>query len=101
MRRNSRRMTAQNQAQTKWRLPGWLRVLAIGRNPKFTFARIIVLVVACFIVFKFILLPIRVTGISMLPTYKNHSVNFVNQLAYSRHEPRRGDVVSIRLAGKK
>jgi len=92
-------MTAQDQVQAKPKSPGWLRVLAIGRNPKFTFARIAILVAACFVIFKFILLPIRVTGISMLPTYKNHSVNVVNRLAYFRHEPRRGDVVSIRLAG--
>jgi signal peptidase I len=35
----------------------------------------------------------------MLPTYKDRSWNFVNRLAYLRHEPQRGDVVSIRLAG--
>jgi signal peptidase I len=35
----------------------------------------------------------------MLPAYKDRSVNFVNRLAYLRHEPRRADVVSIRLAG--
>jgi signal peptidase I len=94
-------MTAQNQtAQSRQpQSPGWVRIALIGRNPKFTFARIAVLIVTCFIVFHFVLLPIRVTGISMLPTYKNHSINVVNRLAYSRHEPRRGDVVSIRFAG--
>ena len=35
----------------------------------------------------------------MLPTYKERSVNFVNHLAYLWHEPRRGDVIGIRLAG--
>ena len=49
--------------------PDWLRVLAIGRHPKATLTRIIVLVVTCFITFKFCLLPIRIDGISMLPTY--------------------------------
>jgi signal peptidase I len=78
---------------------GWLRIIGLGRNPRNTFIRIAVLVVTCFVVFKFILLPIRVTGISMMPTYKNRSINLVNRLAYSRHEPQRGDVVSIRLAG--
>jgi len=34
-----------------------------------------------------------------LPTYQDGRVNFVNRLAYLFHEPRRGDVVSIRLAG--
>jgi signal peptidase I len=85
-------------AQTP-RLPNWLRIALVGRNPKVTLVRIAVLVVTCFVIFKFILLPIRVEGISMLPTYKNRSVHCVNRLAYLWHEPRRGDVVSIRLAG--
>jgi len=79
--------------------PSWLRTVFIGRRPKRTLARIVVLVVTCFVVFKFVLLPIRVDGGSMLPTYKEHGVNFVNRLAYRFHEPRRGDVVAIRLAG--
>ncbi len=92
-------MTARNQIAGSESRPHWLRVVAIGRNPRNTVIRIAVLAVTCFIVFHFILLPIRVTGISMLPTYKNGSINSVNRLAYLFHEPRRGDVVSIRFAG--
>jgi signal peptidase I len=58
-----------------------------------------VLVAVSFIVFGFILLPIRVRGISMLPTYRDKGVNFVNRLAYLRHEPQRGDVVAVRTTG--
>jgi signal peptidase I len=76
-----------------------LRVVSIGRNPKTTLIRIVVLVTVCWVVFGFILLPIQVTGISMLPTYKDHSLNLVNRLAYLRHEPQRGDVTSVRLTG--
>ena len=76
-----------------------MRVLFIGRRPKLTLTRLAVLVVSCFIVFKFILLPIRIDGVSMLPTYHTGQFNLVNRLAYLRHEPQRGDVVSIRLAG--
>ena len=43
------------------------------------------------------MLPIRDVGISMLPTYQQSSVHFVNRLAYLFHGPRRGDVVAIRL----
>ena len=95
-------MPAQNQtARTAKppRLPNWLRIAVVGRNPKVTLARAAVLAVLCFVIFKFVLLHIRVEGISMLPTYQNGSAHFVNQLAYLLHEPRRGDVVSIRLAG--
>jgi signal peptidase I len=76
-----------------------LRVMSIGRNPKATLIRIVILVATCWVVFGFILLPIQVTGISMLPTYKDHSLNLVNRLAYLRHEPQRGDVTSVRLTG--
>ena len=79
--------------------PHWFRVIAVGRNPKVTAIRIVVLVLVCVVLFHFILLPVRVQGISMLPTYKDGSINFVNRLAYVWHEPQRGDVVSVRYAG--
>ncbi|MGD0261903.1 MAG: signal peptidase I [Verrucomicrobiota bacterium] len=78
-------------------LPPWLLRVLIGRNPKRTLVRIVVLIVVSFVVFRFALVPIRVEGGSMLPTYKENGVNFVNRLAYLFHEPRRGDVVAIRL----
>jgi signal peptidase I len=80
--------------------PHWLRVLTIGRRPKATLIRIAVLVAVCFVTFKFILLPIRIQGISMEPTYRDQQINFVNQIAYRRHEPQRGDIVSVRMAGR-
>lgn len=80
--------------------PHWLRVLAIGRRPKATLIRIAVLVAVCFVTFKFILLPIRIQGISMLPTCHDHQFNCVNRLAYLRHRPQRGDIVSVQLAGR-
>jgi signal peptidase I len=72
--------------------------MAIGRRPKRTLARLAVLVVSSVVVFKFVLLPIRVSGISMEPTYHDGAVNFINRLAYVRGQPRRGDVVGIRLS---
>jgi signal peptidase I len=78
----------------------WLLTLAIGRNPKFTLVRASVLALVAVIVFKFILLPVRVTGGSMEPTYHDHRINFINRLAYWNHAPQRGDVVGIRYAGR-
>jgi signal peptidase I len=74
-----------------------LRILAVGRNPKRTLVRAAILALVCVVVFKFVLLPVRVAGLSMAPTYADHSVNFVNRLSYHWHEPQRGDVVCIRL----
>ena len=49
--------------------------------------------------FRFILLPVRLQGISMLPTYTDGTFNFANRAAYWLGEPARGDVVAIRMAG--
>ncbi len=78
----------------------WLRVFSIGRNPKFTLIRIAVLVATVYLISKFVLLPIRVQGPSMMPTYAENGVNFVNRLSYRKSEPKRGDVVAIRYSGE-
>lgn len=62
-------------------------------------ARIAVLVVAAYVTFGYILLPIRLQGISMEPTYTNGQIDFANRLAYAWRPPARGDVVAIRMAG--
>jgi signal peptidase I len=80
-------------------VPNWLRTVLIGRRPRRTVVRVLILVAVSFVVFKFVLLPIRVEGTSMLPTYQEHGVNFVNRLAYRSREPRRGDVVAVRTTG--
>lgn len=91
-------MTDRQAAQSNKRSIGsWLRIAAVGRNPRTTFIRAAVLAAICLVSFKYILLPIRVTGISMMPAYRDHSVNLINRLAYIRRDPQRGDVVGIRL----
>jgi signal peptidase I len=80
--------------QTEIPTPWWLRVL-FGRRPKRTLIRLLVLVAACIFIFKFVLIPIRVTGTSMEPTYRNGAINFINRWAYTWHPIRRGDVVGI------
>jgi signal peptidase I len=76
-----------------------LRRLLIGRNPRVTLLRALTLVVVSFITFKFILLPIRVTGGSMEPNFRDRRINFINRLAYVRGTPQRGDVVGVRFTG--
>lgn len=78
----------------------WVRAIIIGRNPKLTAIRIVATVVVCLILFKYILIPIRVDGPSMSPTYRESSVHFVNRLAFLMREPRRFDVVAIRYSGQ-
>ncbi len=89
-------MTSPTELASK---PSWIQTITIGRRPRYTLIRLVVLVIATVVVFHFVLLPIRVSGISMLPTYHDRSVNFVNRLAYWHHGPQRGDVISVGLAG--
>ena len=49
--------------------------------------------------FGWLLTPIRVRGISMEPTYRDSTLNLVNRMVFRAREPRRGDVIAIRLAG--
>ncbi len=79
--------------------PYWLRFI-FGKNPAWTTVRILFVVFVTLIVFKFILLPIRVTGDSMFPNYRHGQIKFVNRLAYRSVRPQRGDVVAVEFAGK-
>ena len=80
--------------------PLWMRPMIVGRNPKWTLVRVIILVMTCFFIFKFVLIPIRIVGPSMEPNYHNGRWNFVNKLAYRNADPQRGDVVAVRWMGE-
>ncbi len=80
--------------------PSWVQILVVGRNPRRTLLRALVTVSLALVIFRLVLIPIRVDGISMLPTYHTKQFNLVNRLAYLFHEPRRGDVVSVITSGK-
>jgi signal peptidase I len=75
--------------------------MVFGRNPRRTLIRLLLLVVTSVVLFKYILLPIQVTGLSMAPTYLNGKVGLVNQMAYKWNKPKRGDVVAVRVPGEK
>jgi signal peptidase I len=50
--------------------------------------------VYCF--FTWVLWPVKVSGESMMPNYRDGSRHFINKLAYWSSEPQRGDVVGLR-----
>ncbi len=79
--------------------PAWLRWVA-GRNPGWTLVRVLIAVLLCIAIYKFVVLPVKVTGSSMAPTLKNGEIRFVNRLAYRREGPRRGDIVAVQFAGR-
>jgi len=78
--------------------PPWWQRAIVGRSPRRTFVRVLILVVTTFLIFRFVLMAVRVDGESMTPTYKNNSIHLMNRLAYVSHGPQRGDVVFIRIA---
>ncbi len=78
--------------------PLWRR-LVFGRSPRRTLIRAAVTAVVLIGLCKFVLLPVRIEGASMEPTYRDHGFDFINRLAYVRTAPQRGDVVAIRFSG--
>jgi len=81
--------------------PPWWIWIVFGRRPQRTLIRVTLLVALTFLVFKFLVIPIQVTGMSMAPTYQSGRINFVNQLAYAWSKPKRGDVVVVRTPGER
>ncbi|MDB6037428.1 MAG: signal peptidase [Verrucomicrobiales bacterium] len=75
--------------------PHWSIRVILGRRPKWTFVRILFWVASSFLLFKFVLVPIRVRGESMNPTLRNGSIHLVNRWAYRWHPPQRGDIVTV------
>jgi signal peptidase I len=75
--------------------------LLFGRHPRRTLARTLALVVGTFILFRYVLALVRIEGPSMLPTCRPNQVRVLNRLAYCFHEPRRGDIVAIRLRARR
>jgi signal peptidase I len=73
--------------------------ILLGRNPRATLIRAAAIVVSAWIVFGYVLLPIHLDGISMLPTYQDGQIDFANRLAYAWSSPQRGDAIAIRMAG--
>jgi len=63
--------------------------------------RLFILAVASFIFFSYIIIPIRISGISMEPTYKTGQFRFVNRMAYIFSTPKKGDIVTVKFAGNK
>ena len=73
----------------------WRRLI-FGTNSIRILGRVLCWASGCLIFFHYLLVPIKVTGASMTPTYRDGSVNFINRLSYAHRAPRRGDVVILR-----
>ena len=78
----------------------WQRLLW-GRRLSITLVRAVVLAVGCWLLLRFVCLPLRVAGTSMLPTIRDGSWHLANLLQYRWREPRRGELVMIRMVGRR
>jgi signal peptidase I len=83
------------------RVKSWWGRALIGRNPTVTAVRLVLLVVVSLVAFKLVLVPVKVTGRSMEPSYRDGRINFMHLLAYRTREPQRGDVVGIQFEGSR
>ncbi len=70
-----------------------------GSTPGRTRLRIFGVALGSFLLFKFWLIPIKVVGFSMFPTYKPGEINYINRYAYAKRAPTRGEIVSIGTTG--
>lgn len=78
----------------------WRR-LAFGARPGRTLVRAAILAAVAGVLFTFVLMPVRGVGVSMEPTIASGDLVFVSLLTYRVREPRRGDIVAVRLAGRR
>ena len=81
-------------AEQKPRYPWYVRMI-VGRNPLYTLVRTLIWVFLIFVLFKFVLVGIRVRGQSMEPNFHDGQIKILNRLAYKRHPPKRGDVIAF------
>ena len=78
-----------------------LRRALVGASPRRTLVRCAALVVAAYVVFGYLLIPVRGQGPSMWPTLRDGQLLLVNRLAYWHERPQRGDIVALSLAGRR
>ncbi|MEM7792017.1 MAG: signal peptidase I [Verrucomicrobiota bacterium] len=74
-----------------------IKRLIFGKNPRRTLIRAGLVVVFSIIIFRFVLVTMHLSGISMEPTFFDGQMSFANRLAYVYKDPERGDVVAVRI----
>lgn len=79
-------------------LPTWT-IWLWGRNPRVTLLRAVVLGVLLYLVGRFAFPPVRVAGASMEPMIHDGAWRIGNKLKFINHDPQRGDLVMVRMAG--
>ncbi len=77
----------------------WIAVA--GRDPRRTMLRAALVGLVALLVFGLVWRPALVDGESMAPTVRDRSLRFVSLLRYARRDPQPGDIVAVRMAGRR
>jgi signal peptidase I len=77
-----------------------LQRVLVGRHPKRTLVRAVVLAIGAALLFGYVLVPVRIKGVSMEPTCRDGGCNLINRPAYLLRAPRRGDVEAVGTTGR-
>ena len=81
-------------------LRGEVREFFLPKPTRIFFIRAAAVALAAFVVFYWLLIPCVIDGASMVPTYPEHGFTFCWRGRYWFSQPRRGDVVIVRYAGR-
>ena len=81
--------------------PNWVRKFVFPKLSRAYLVRLAAVAVGAALVFSFVLVPARIKGASMEPTYRDGGFAFCWRQRYLFGQPRRGDVVMVRFAGKR
>ena len=80
-------------------LPTLLRKFFLPSLGKRYFIRLAMVTLAGYLLFGYVLIPLRIQGKSMDPTYQDGSFSFCWRLQHLFTQPKRFDVVAVRFAG--
>lgn len=69
--------------------------LVVGRDPKRTLVRVVVLVAAAWLLIGYGILPVRGQGPSMMPTVRDGQLMIVDRVSYKVRQPRRGELTAV------
>ncbi len=64
------------------------------------FIRLVLLSLSCYLIFSYLLVPLRIQGHSMEPTYRDASYAFCWRPQYFLHDLKQFDIVTIRFSGR-
>jgi signal peptidase I len=76
------------------------RFLFPSLNKRF-FIRLILIALTCYLIFGHLLIPLRIQGLSMDPTYHDGSFTFCWRPQYLISPPERFAVVAVRFSGRR